>query len=148
MALEAFTSAAPASARGSGPGFGGAHGRRNGRRLVAAVAEAASPAAAPGSGSGSGRASARRDGRELVAEVAVAGAPAQPLGSARDWRLLSAGAALALAAHVGLQWLTHLPWWQRVRRRFIWWSPDVPQVGPYGAYAGALPLPAGPRKQP
>ncbi|KAK9822688.1 hypothetical protein WJX81_000906 [Elliptochloris bilobata] len=43
---------------------------------------------------------------------------------------------LALAAHLAVQWLTHLPWWQRVSRRFIWWSHDVPPQGPYGAYTG------------
>jgi len=67
--------------------------------------------------------------RELVAEVAVA-APA-PLGGGRDLRLLAAGAAV--------QWLGHLPWWQRASRRFIWWSHETPVQGPYGAYAGKLP---------
>jgi len=75
--------------------------------------------------------------RELVAEVAVA-APA-PLGGGRDLRLLAAGAALALAAGAAVQWLGHLPWWQRASRRFIWWSHETPAQGPYGAYAGKLP---------
>ena len=61
----------------------------------------------------------------------------QPAGaSARDLRFLFLGGALALGAHVGLQWAGHLPWWQRASRRFIWWRDDAPAQGPYGAYAG------------
>lgn len=98
-------------------------------------------AAAPAAASGVGLGPRRHEGRELVAEVAVAAAPAPVLGTGRDWRLLAAGAALALAAGASVQWLSHLPWWQRVLRRFIWWSHDVPPQGPYGAYAGASAQP-------
>ena len=80
--------------------------------------------------------------REVVSEVAVAAPlPYPPMPAVhrggRDLRFLFAGAALALAAHTGLQWLGHMPWWQRISRRFIWWHGDAPPHGPYGAYAGA-----------
>ena len=68
-------------------------------------------------------------------------APLQgPAGSGRDLRFLLLGGALALAAHVGLQWLGHMPWWQRASRRFIWWHEEAPPHGPYGSYAGARAL--------
>ena len=81
--------------------------------------------------------------REVVTEVAVAAPllypPVPAHRGARDLRFLFAGAALALAAHTGLQWLGHMPWWQRISRRFIWWHGDAPPHGPYGSYAGAGP---------
>ena len=80
----------------------------------------------------------------MITEVAVAAPlpyhPALPVHrGGRDLRFLFAGAALALAAHTGLQWLGHMPWWQRASRHFIWWHGDAPPHGPYGAYAGEGP---------
>ena len=62
----------------------------------------------------------------------------QPLGGkGRDLRLVFLGAGLALCAHYVLQWLGHMPWWQRISRRFIWWHADTQPYSPYGTYAGA-----------
>ena len=47
--------------------------------------------------------------------------PARP-AYGRDWQLLAAGAFLALAFHVAAKWISHLPIWQRLVRRFIWWK--------------------------
>lgn len=75
-----------------------------------------------------------------MAEMAIA-APMhlpQPLGGkGRDLRLVFLGAGLALCAHYVLQWLGHMPWWQRISRRFIWWHSDALSYSPYGTYAGA-----------
>jgi len=75
-----------------------------------------------------------------VAQTAVAlpvHLPPPVAGKGRDLRLVILGAGLALCAHYVLQWLGHMPWWQRISRRFIWWRADAVPYNPYGAYAGA-----------
>ncbi|EIE26036.1 hypothetical protein COCSUDRAFT_61028 [Coccomyxa subellipsoidea C-169] len=62
--------------------------------------------------------------------------PAPLAGKGRDLRLVFLGAGLALCAHYVLQWLGHMPWWQRISRRFIWWHADALPYSPYGTYAG------------
>lgn len=62
--------------------------------------------------------------------------PPPVAGKGRDLRLVFLGAGLALCAHYVLQWLGHMPWWQRISRRFIWWHADAVPYNPYGAYAG------------
>jgi len=135
LLLDARRGGDGSSGRAWAPAYREADGAaRRGRQPVTHVAEVA--AAPLGRGHSAAAPRAGRE-RELVAEVAVA-APA-PLGGGRDLRLLAAGAALALAAGAAVQWLGHLPWWQRASRRFIWWSHETPAQGPYGAYTGALP---------
>lgn len=74
-----------------------------------------------------------------MAEMAIAAPvhmPAPLAGKGRDLRLVFLGAGLALCAHYVLQWLGHMPWWQRISRRFIWWHADALPYSPYGTYAG------------
>lgn len=59
--------------------------------------------------------------------------------SGRDWRLMVVGAVLALLANVFLAWSSHLPLWQRVVHRFIWWGRRKASPGPYGVYTGTIP---------
>ncbi|CAL8470275.1 g9817 [Coccomyxa elongata] len=80
----------------------------------------------------------RRRGNE-VAEMANAASlhvPQPVFRKGHDLRMVLLGAGLALCAHYVLQWLGHMPWWQRISRRFIWWHADAPPHSPYGAYAG------------
>lgn len=78
------------------------------------------------------------EGHEAVPEVSIAVpvVPEQAHHRSRNMEFLFLGAAVALAAQYAVQWLGHLPWWQRISRRFIWWRPEAPPHSPYGSYAG------------
>ena len=39
----------------------------------------------------------------------------------QQWRWLGYGMALALVLQYLVQWASHLPIWQRLMQRFIWW---------------------------
>ena len=62
------------------------------------------------------------------AAAAALALPGLRLGTPQQWRWLGVGVALAILLQYTLQWASHLPIWQRVVQRFIWWR----QGGPIG----------------
>lgn len=66
-----------------------------------------------------------------MAQLVAASPPAVRPSSSREWQFLTIGALLALSLHVAIQWLLHLPFWQRLVQRFIWWKDGfVPDGSP------------------
>jgi hypothetical protein len=71
------------------------------------------------------------------ASPAPSGKPGPGAVSGRDYRFLLLGGILAVVTNVFLAWASHLPLWQRIVRRFIWWGSKAPPSDPYGPYTGA-----------
>ena len=44
----------------------------------------------------------------------------------QHWRWLGYGVALAMLLQYTLHWASHLPVWQRLQQRFIWWRHGAP----------------------
>ena len=57
----------------------------------------------------------------------------------RQWRWLGYGMVVALVLQYLVQWAGHLPIWQRLRQRFIWWRHGSTGAGEAGISLGAGP---------
>lgn len=61
------------------------------------------------------------------AAAAAAAKVARAAAYDRESRIFAAGMFAALGISAILRWLSHLPLWRRLVRRFVWWAPD-PEV--------------------
>ena len=56
----------------------------------------------------------------------------------QQWRWLGYGVVIALVLQYALQWASHLPIWQRLVQRFIWWRYGGTGAGDSGPSLGTF----------
>ena len=66
------------------------------------------------------------------AAAAAAAKAARAAAYDRESRIFAAGMFAALGISAILRWLSHLPLWRRLVRRFVWWAPEPETVNSNG----------------
>ena len=70
------------------------------------------------------------------AAAAAAAKAARAAAYDRESRIFAAGMFAALGISAILRWLSHLPLWRRLVRRFVWWAPEPEAGGSRGGGGG------------